>query len=118
MKAVNALLEAVLQAGFTGGTAVLYYRIFIDLVLAWSGAHAAILSLDPAARQGDQESWGREYLAADPSRYPHIATVRDDLASIKFETIFEQGVAMMLDQINAFAPVPCVCDAPVKAATS
>jgi AcrR family transcriptional regulator len=111
MKAADALLEAILRAGFTGELAVLYYRIFIDLVLAWSGAHAAVLSLEPAARQGDQESWGREYLAADSARYPHIATVREDLASIKFETIFDRGVGMMLDQINAVAPNPCVCDA-------
>jgi AcrR family transcriptional regulator len=111
MRAADALLKAIQQAGFTGESAVLYYRIFIDLVLAWSGAHAAVLSLEPTAREGDQESWSREYLAADPARYPNIAKVRDDLASIKFETIFDRGVGMMLDQINAVAPNPCVCDA-------
>jgi AcrR family transcriptional regulator len=111
MKVVDALLEAVLQAGFTGELAALYYRIFVDLALAWSGGHAAILSLEPAARQGDEGSWSREYLAVDPARYPHIASVRGDLASIKFDTVFDRGLAMMLDQINAVAPNPCTCDA-------
>jgi len=114
MKLADALLEAVLRAGFTGEPAVLHYRIFVDLALAWSGAHAAVLSLEPAARQGDQDSWSREYVAVNPAVYPHIAEVRGDLASINFETIFERGLAMMLDQINAAAPNPCVCDAPSK----
>jgi AcrR family transcriptional regulator len=115
MKLADALLEAVLRAGFTGEPAVLHYRIFVDLALAWSGAHASVLSLEPAARQGDEESWKREYVAVDPAQYPHIARVRGDLA-VKFETIFDRGLAMMLDQINAAAPNPCTCDAPAKGA--
>jgi AcrR family transcriptional regulator len=116
MKVADALLEAVLRAGFTGESAALYYRIFVDLALAWSGAHAAVLSLEPAARQGDEESWSREYLAVDPSRYPHIASVRGDLASVKFDNVFARGIDMMLDQINAVAPNPCTCDAPATGA--
>jgi TetR/AcrR family tetracycline transcriptional repressor len=117
MKVVDALLEAVLRAGFTGELAALYYRIFVDLALAWSGGHAAILSLEPAARQGDEDSWSREYLAVNPARYPHIASVRGDLSSIKFDTVYDRGLAMMLDQINAVAPNPCVCDSSPATAT-
>jgi AcrR family transcriptional regulator len=118
MKLADALLEAVLRAGFTGEDAVLHYRVFVDLALGWSGAHSAVLSLEPAARQGDEGSWSREYLAVDPERYPHIAEVRGDLASIKFETIFARGLDMMLDQIDAAAPNPCTCDARTENATT
>jgi AcrR family transcriptional regulator len=111
MKAVDAFLEAVLRAGFTGEDAALYYRVVVDLCLSWSGSHAAILCLEPAARQGDELSWSREYLAVDPARYPHIAEVRGDLASIKFEAAFDTGLGMILDQMNAQAPNPCTCGA-------
>jgi AcrR family transcriptional regulator len=112
MRVVDAVLAAVLQAGFTGESAALYYRIVVDLALLWSGGHAAFLSLEPDARRGDEESWNREYLAVDPAVYPNIATVRGDLASIKFDTVFDIGLDMMLDQINALAPNPCTCARP------
>ena len=109
MRVVNVLIGAVLQAGFEGAEAARVYRALGDFALAWAGGEAAFLALDAGLQQADRAAWTRAYLAVDRAEYPHIWQIRDELASVTDDGIFETILSLVVDGFLASAPRPCTC---------
>ena len=109
MRVVNVLIGAVLQAGFEGAEAARIYRALGDFALAWAGGEAAFLALDPGLQRADRAAWTRAYLAVDRAEYPSIWQIRDDLASVTDDDIFETILSLVVDGFLALAPRPCTC---------
>jgi AcrR family transcriptional regulator len=111
MRAVDIILGALHQAGFTGREAALVYRAFGDFALFWSGGEGSFLALDEKAQQKDRDAWTRAYLVADRAEFPDIWRVREELPVIKDDEIFETILSLVLGGIAARAPRPCACPA-------
>jgi AcrR family transcriptional regulator len=109
MRTVNILIGAVFQAGFEGAQAALVYRAIGDFSLAAAGGEAAFLALDPDLQQADQAAWTRAYLAVDRAVYPHIWQIRDELASVSDDGIFETTLSIVIDGLRGMAPRRCTC---------
>jgi AcrR family transcriptional regulator len=110
MRAVDMIIGALHQAGFTGKEAAVVYRAFGDFTLFWSGGEASFLALDEKAQQKDRDAWTRAYLVADRTAYPSIWRVREELPEVKDDDIFEVILSLVLDGIIARAPTPCTCE--------
>ena len=106
MRIVNVLIGAVLQAGFEGAEAARVYRALGDFSLAWAGSEAAFLALDASLQEADRSAWTRAYLAVDRAEYPHIWQIRDDLASVTDDDIFETILSLVVGGFRAKAPRP------------
>jgi AcrR family transcriptional regulator len=109
MRTVNVVIGAVLGAGFSGADAAGMYRAVGDFMLAWAGSKAAFLALDPRQQQADKAAWTRAYLAVDRAEYPHIWQIRDELADLTDDDIFETILALVMEGFRAKAPRPCGC---------
>jgi len=110
MRVVNVLIGAVLEAGFAGAEAARMYRGLGDFILAWAGAEAACLALDPSQQEADKSAWTRAYLAVDKAEYQHIWQIRDELAKLTEDDIFETVLALVLTGFTVMAPRPCQCE--------
>ncbi len=109
MRIVNVLIGAVLEAGFSGAEAARMYRALGDFMLAWAGGEAAFLALDPKQQEADEAAWTRAYLAVDRAEYPHTWQIRDDLAGVTDDDIFETILALVMAGFMVRAPRPCGC---------
>jgi AcrR family transcriptional regulator len=109
MRVVDMLVGAVLQAGFTGAEAAVMYRALGDFTLAWAGIEAAFLALDADLQQADQSAWTRAYLAVTRAEYPSIWQIRDELAGVTDDQIFEMALSMVMTGLASRAPRPCAC---------
>ncbi len=109
MRAVDALIGAVLAAGFSGAAAARMYRALGDFTLAWAGSEAAFLALDVSQQEADISAWTRAYLAVDRAEYPHIWQIRDDLAGVTGDDVFETVLGLVMRGFMTQAPVPCEC---------
>lgn len=103
MGAVEIILAAFHRAGFPPAEAVAYYRALVDFSLSWAGMGAAYLTLEPAARDGDERSWAREYAGAPADRYPHIAAAAPHLPQVDEEATYLLALDLLLDAITARA---------------
>ena len=110
VRAVELLIGAVRQAGFKGAQAAVAYRAVADFTLAWAGGEAAFLAMDADLQQADRSAWSRTYLAVDRDEYPHIWSVRDELAAVRDDDIFETVLSFFLAGLRTSAPRPCDCD--------
>jgi TetR/AcrR family tetracycline transcriptional repressor len=118
MRAVDMIIGALHQAGFSGEEAAVMYRAFCDFTLFWSGGEASFLALDEAAQRKDRDAWTRAYLVADRAAYPDIWRVREELPVVKDDDIFETILSLVLGGIAARAPRPCACEAHATAAAA
>ena len=109
IRAVDMLIGAVRQAGFEGAEAAVVYRAIADFMLAWAGGEAAFLAMDADLQQADRSAWSRTYRAADREDYPHIWSVRDELAGVQDDDIFEMVLSFFLEGLRLKAPTPCGC---------
>ena len=80
MRAIDLLVGAALEAGFTGAVAARMYRAFGDFILYWSGSEATFSSLDPAVQDYDRSAWSQAYLGVNRADYPNIWRIRTALA--------------------------------------
>lgn len=103
MAAVEILLGTLADAGFPPDEAVKHYRALVDFVLAWAGFEAQYLTLDQAARSGDEAAWAREYAGAPADRYPHIAAAADHLPTVTAQDNFAHALDLLLDSVEARA---------------
>jgi AcrR family transcriptional regulator len=110
MRAVDMIIGALHQAGFTGKEAALVYRAFGDFTLFWAGGEASFLALDEKSQRSDRDAWTRAYLVADRRKYPSIWLIREELANVGDDDIFETILAFVLDGLIARAPSPCACE--------
>jgi TetR/AcrR family tetracycline transcriptional repressor len=106
---VNILIGAVLQAGFEGRRAAHAYRAIGDFALAWAGAEASFLALDPALQRDDRAAWNKEYLAVSRYEYPHTWLIREELPRVDDDEIFETALGFFMAGLIASAPRPCAC---------
>ena len=118
MRAVDMLIGAVLEAGFEGVEAATTYRALGDFALSWAGGEAAFLALDPTQQRGDRAAWTRAYLAVNRAEHPHIWQVRDGLADVTDDGIFETILTLVVEGLHACAPRPCQCPRHAPAAAS
>lgn len=109
MHAVDVIIGAVLDAGFTGAVAARIYRGFGDFVLAWAGSEAAFFSLTDNQQSYDRAAWTQAYLGVKRSDYPNIWRLRTALPEIADDEVFETALALMMDGLIAQAPQPCAC---------
>jgi AcrR family transcriptional regulator len=114
MGIVDIILGAVLAAGFEGAEAALVYRSLGDFALAWAGFEAGFLALGSRSQARDRAGWTRSYLGVDPSEYPHIWQVRQELPGVNDDAIFETILSLVLSGLIARAPRPCDCHAPAR----
>ena len=115
MRAVNIIIRALHQAGFTGKEAAVVYRAFGDFSLFWSCGEASFLALDEAAQGKDRDAWTRADLVADRAAYPDIWRIREELPVIEDDDIFETSLSLVIGGIAARAPRPCACEAHARA---
>ncbi|MEU6708449.1 TetR/AcrR family transcriptional regulator C-terminal domain-containing protein [Streptomyces wuyuanensis] len=101
MRIVEHILTAFAEAGCDPGQSALLHRVYGDFTLAWSGMDAAFATLDPAAQAGDEAAWTREYVAADPSRYPSIARSSAHMSAMTGERVFRAALEVLLDGLEA-----------------
>ena len=109
IRAVDMLIGAVCQAGYDGAEAAVVYRAIADFTLAWAGGEASFLAMDADLQQADRSAWSRTYRAVDRDAYPHIWSLRDELAEVRDDDIFETVLSFFLNGLRMKAPVPCEC---------
>ncbi|HYS33376.1 MAG TPA: hypothetical protein VEM58_14060, partial [Streptosporangiaceae bacterium] len=85
------------------------YRALGDFTLAWAGGEAAFLALDPSQQAADISAWTRAYLAVDRAEHPHIWQIRDELAGVTEDDIFETILGLVMQGFVVQAPRPCGC---------
>jgi AcrR family transcriptional regulator len=107
MRTIDMLIGAVLAAGFTGARAAAVYRAIADFGLGSAGGEAAFLALDERLQEADRAAWTSAYLAVDRERYPSIGQIRDDLANVRDEGVFEASLAIFIEGLRVMAPRPC-----------
>lgn len=66
-------------------------------------------SLDADLQQADRAAWSRTYRAVDRDEYPHIWSLRDELAGVQDGDIFETALSFFLEGLRLKAPTPCGC---------
>lgn len=104
LRAVDAVLEAIHHAGWTGREAVVQYHVFSNLVLSASGAHAARIAVREESEANGEVEWNQEYHPAHPEDYPHVVAAREDLRTINFFEIYRAQVEAVLAQMERKAP--------------
>jgi AcrR family transcriptional regulator len=114
VRAVNIIVEAVLEAGFEGPRAALMYRAIADFSLFWAGSEAAFLALGAREQQRDRAAWTQVYLSVRREEYPGIWQVRTELPGVDDDEIFEAILAIVLTGFRQQAPRPCDCHAPAQ----
>jgi TetR/AcrR family transcriptional regulator, tetracycline repressor protein len=112
IRGVDAILGALLEAGFQGAEAALTYRAVADFALYWSGAEAAFLALDERLQQSDQDAWTRAYLTVSRQQYPSVWQVRTELPEVADDDIFERILSLVMTGLVRQAPLPCSCHLP------
>ncbi len=105
MRAVEAIMAAVLAGGWHGRQAVLAYRGYASFVLSIAGAGATFMSLPEMDRAGDQSAWPRVYGHLDARDYPHLAEMAPHMGvEISPREIFELQLELYLRAVSAGAP--------------
>ncbi|MDN4474148.1 TetR/AcrR family transcriptional regulator [Demequina zhanjiangensis] len=87
LRAVDAVLEAVHQAGFEGAEAVLHYQAFANTVLGTASSHAARLS--GLTDQPSAEGWVQAYEVGDVMHHPHVQRLMQELRVVDYDAVFE-----------------------------
>lgn len=96
---VEFALGALKRAGLNSADATLYLRAFGNMTRAMSAMEASMHALPPATRKADDLAWQVEYRSLPDDEYPHIAEVREELASISDPRAFDTALELMLDAI-------------------
>ena len=112
IKGVDAILGAVLDAGFQGAQAALMYRAIGDFALYWAGSEAAFLALDERLQHNDRDAWTRAYLTVSREQHPNIWQVRTELPEVDDDDIFETILSLVIAGLIQQARRPCNCHSP------
>lgn len=105
MRAVEAILSAVLAGGWQGRDALMQYRGFASFVLSIAGAGAAFMSLPEEERAGDESAWPRVYAHLDGRHHPHLASMAAYIGEeISPREVFQHQVDLFLQAMADRAP--------------
>jgi AcrR family transcriptional regulator len=108
-RVVDALLGAVFQAGFEGFEAAVVYRSIGDFALSWCGGEASFRAQPEPLQALDRGAWTQAYRAVERAEYPSIWRVRDELALVSDDDIFDSILATVITGLCQRAPRPCAC---------
>jgi len=109
MRAVDVVVGAVLDAGFEGAEAATVFKAVADFGLAWAGLEASYLALDPNLREKDDAAWTSAYLRVGQDDYGNIWRIRQELAVVDDDAVFETMLSYVVDGLSARAPKACAC---------
>ena len=109
MRAVDVVVGAVLDAGFEGTEAATVFKAVADFGLAWAGLEASYLALDPNLREKDDAAWTSAYLRVGQDDYGNIWRIRQQLAVVDDDAVFETMLSCVVDGLSARAPKACAC---------
>ncbi|MFF4628803.1 TetR/AcrR family transcriptional regulator [Streptomyces griseorubiginosus] len=102
IRAVDMGVGLLLTAGFEPSAAARLYLAFIDTVLSHAAAEAAFKALPRPQREADQRAWRNVYQDLDPSTYPALTAVRQELPGMA-DGSFEEAVELLLEALAARA---------------
>lgn len=104
-RSVDWKIDCMRRAGLNEREAARYYRVFADLVLAYSAMDAARALLDPDVRTGDDLSWRVDYQAQSRDRFPNIAFLAPHFCELDDPENFRVAVQSIIDSIRHKARV-------------
>ncbi len=99
---VERILANFRRAGLSPADTVRFYGVFANHVLATSAAAANLVLLAPE-RADATTAWLGDVGSVDASTYPTVASLRIELAVLRDEDIFYEGVDVILDAAAARA---------------
>ena len=102
LRAVDAVLRALMAGGLRGEEAVLQYQVYVNLVVGSASGHGTTLSTTSAAYTPD--GWVQVYTPTDPSQYPHADAVKSQLRVVNAEKVFATQLRMYLDALSRLLP--------------
>ena len=100
LRAVDAVLEAVHQAGLRDEDAAMSYAVYAHLVLSVCCQHAT--RLVSVATEGE-EGWVQVYHPTDPTAYPYAVRAAAHLLVIDHAEVFRRQVELVIGDIEARA---------------
>jgi AcrR family transcriptional regulator len=98
LRAVDAVLEAVHQAGLRGEDAATSYAVYAHLVIAVCCQHAT--RLVSVAAEGE-EGWVQVYHPTDPAAYPYAVRAAAHLLAIDHAEVFRRQVELVIGDVEA-----------------
>ncbi|MHC5907362.1 TetR/AcrR family transcriptional regulator [Streptomyces sp. S6] len=102
-RSVERKLDCMRRAGLDGAEAARYYRVFADLVLAYSAMDASLAVLSPELRAADLRSWETDYRTLPADTYPNIARIAPEFVGLDDPRNFATAVQAVIDTIRAKA---------------
>lgn len=100
-RSVERKLDCMRRAGLDGAEAARYYRVFADLVLAYSAMDASLAILAPDLRDADLHAWKSDYLRLPADTYPNIARTAPRFVELDDPQNFVTAVQAVIDMVRA-----------------
>jgi AcrR family transcriptional regulator len=100
-KMVELLLDTLSATGLDPEQTVLYYRAFVDSMLAMCGMKSAIQSLDPQLQEKDRSAWTRIYAILPREEYPAARSHATPLAAVTEQEIYTCVTDSVISLIEA-----------------
>ncbi|MFF4799988.1 TetR/AcrR family transcriptional regulator [Streptomyces sp. NPDC001351] len=100
-RSVERKLDCMRRAGLDDTEAARYYRVFADLVLAYSAMDASLAALSPELRDADLHAWETDYRTLPSDKYPNIARVAPRFVGLDDPQNFVTAVQAVIDTVRA-----------------
>lgn len=102
-RSVERKLDCMRRAGLDDNTAARCYRVFADVILAYSAMDASLASLAPEVRDADLHAWKTDYLSLPPDKYPNIARVAPHFCALDDPQNYLTAIQAVIDMVRAAA---------------
>lgn len=102
-RSVERKLDCMRRAGLDEATAARCYRVFADVVLAYSAMDASLAALSPEVRDADLRAWQTDYVSLPPDKYPNIAWAAARFCALDDPQNFRTAVQAVIDTVRAHA---------------
>lgn len=102
-RSVERKLDCMRRAGLDDTTAARCYRVFADVILAYSAMDASLASLSPEVREADLRAWQTDYMSLPPDKYPNIARVAPRFVALDDPQNYVTAIQAVIDMIRAEA---------------
>lgn len=100
---LGLLLSALLEAGLPRQDAVRYYPLLAGYVASMAAAEAAYRLQDDRVQSSADRIWVATQGLLDPARYPTAHALREELAGLRTNEVFQTGFELLLDAIEISA---------------
>ena len=102
LRSVDAILQALHEAGYRGSEAVVNYQVFSNMVLGSGIALASDLLLE--AESGNTIANIQEYSPPRPELFPYAEAVKHELSNFNRRNVYTQHVSMLISSFEQNAP--------------